>query len=61
MRDLSGDRQWLAINTATVKSWSLEQAIEGCVRAGITAIAPWRDIVQAAGSSARPGSSARAA
>jgi sugar phosphate isomerase/epimerase len=49
MRDLSGDRRWLAINTATVKSWSLQQAVEGCTRAGITAIAPWRDIVQECG------------
>jgi sugar phosphate isomerase/epimerase len=49
MRDLSGDCRWLAINTATVKSWSLEQAVEGCARAGISAIAPWRDIVQQCG------------
>jgi sugar phosphate isomerase/epimerase len=49
MRDFSTDRAWLAINTATVKSWSLEQATEGCARAGISAIAPWRDIVQACG------------
>jgi len=49
MRDLSNDRQWLAINSATVKAWSLEQLVEGCARAGISAIAPWRDIVQAAG------------
>jgi sugar phosphate isomerase/epimerase len=49
MRDLSRDLQWLAINTATVKSWSLEQVIEGCTRAGIGAIAPWREIVQACG------------
>jgi sugar phosphate isomerase/epimerase len=49
MRDLSRDRQWLALNTVTVKSWSLEQAIDGCARAGITAIAPWRDIVQRCG------------
>jgi sugar phosphate isomerase/epimerase len=49
MRDLSRDRGWLAINTATVKSWSLQQAIDGCARAGITAIAPWRDIVQQCG------------
>ena len=34
MRDFSGDRKWLAINTATVKAWSLEQLIEGCARAG---------------------------
>ena len=49
MRDLSKDRSLLAINSATVKPWTLEQLVEGCVRAGITAIAPWRDIVQAAG------------
>ena len=49
MRDLSRDRSLLAINSATVKPWTLEQLVEGCVRAGITAIAPWRDIVQAAG------------
>jgi sugar phosphate isomerase/epimerase len=49
MRDLSQDHAWLAINTATVKSWSLEQVVEGCARAKITAIAPWRDIVQACG------------
>ena len=33
----------------TVKPWSLEQLVEGCARAGITAISPWRDIVQACG------------
>ena len=49
MRDLSGDREWLAINTATVKAWSLEQAVAGCVRAGVPAIAPWRDILQECG------------
>jgi sugar phosphate isomerase/epimerase len=32
-----------------VKSWTLEQAIEGCARAGIRAIAPWRDVLQACG------------
>ena len=49
MRDLSNDKSRLAINSATVKAWSLEQLVEGCARAGISAIAPWRDIVQAAG------------
>jgi sugar phosphate isomerase/epimerase len=49
MRDLSHDRSWLAINTATVKAWSLEQALDGCARAGITAIAPWRDVVAQCG------------
>ncbi len=49
MRDLSHDKSLLAINSATVKPWTLEQLVEGCVRAGIPAIAPWRDIVQAVG------------
>ena len=49
MRDLSNDRALLAINSATVKAWTLEQLVEGCARAGISAIAPWRDIVQAHG------------
>ena len=49
MRDLSQDRSLLSINSMTVKSWSLEQLLDGCVRAGISAISPWRDIVQACG------------
>jgi sugar phosphate isomerase/epimerase len=49
MRDLSHDRSLLSINSATVKPWSLEQLVEGCARAGISAISPWRDIVQACG------------
>lgn len=49
MRDLSKDIGLLAINTATVKTWSFEQVVEGCARVGITAIAPWRDILQACG------------
>jgi sugar phosphate isomerase/epimerase len=49
MRDLANDRSLLSINSMTVKAWSLEQLIEGCARAGIAAISPWRDIVQACG------------
>ena len=49
MRDLSNDRKLLAVNSATVKAWSLEQLVDGCARAGISAIAPWRDIVQGCG------------
>jgi len=49
MRDLSRDRALLSINSMTVKAWSLQQLIEGCARAGISAISPWRDIVQACG------------
>src|SRR5207245_1298796 len=32
-----------------VKAWSLEQLVEGCARAGLSAISPWRDVVQACG------------
>jgi sugar phosphate isomerase/epimerase len=49
MRDLAGDLTWLAINSATIKSWPLELQIEGCARADITAIAPWRDGLAALG------------
>jgi sugar phosphate isomerase/epimerase len=49
MRDLSNDRALLAINSATVKAWTLQQLVDGCAHAGISAIAPWRDIVQAHG------------
>src|SRR5215471_14992654 len=49
MRDLSHDRALLSINSMTVKAWSLEQLLEGCARAGLPAISPWRDIVQACG------------
>jgi hypothetical protein len=46
MRDLSHDRALISINSMTVKTWSLEQLLEGCAGAGISAISPWRDIVQ---------------
>ena len=49
MRDLSSDHSLLSINSMTVKRWSLKQLLEGCVRAGIGAISPWRDIVQGCG------------
>jgi sugar phosphate isomerase/epimerase len=49
MRDLSHDRSLLSINSATVKPWSFEQLVGGCARAGLSAISPWRDIVQACG------------
>lgn len=35
----------LSLNSATTKKWTLEEAVEGCVRAGIPAIGPWRDRV----------------
>jgi sugar phosphate isomerase/epimerase len=49
MRDLSNDRALLSINSMTVKAWSLEQLVEGCMRHRIGGISPWRDIVQACG------------
>src|SRR6266851_807825 len=49
MRDLSHDRALLSINSMTVKPWSLVELVEGCARAGLAAISPWRDIVQACG------------
>src|ERR1700682_24276 len=50
MRDLSTDHGWLSINTATVrKQADLIGIIEACARAGIRAIDPWRDQVQAVG------------
>jgi sugar phosphate isomerase/epimerase len=49
MRDLSQDRSLLSVNSMTVKPWSLEQLLAGCARASISAISPWRDIVQACG------------
>ena len=39
----------LSLNSATTKKWTLAEAVEGCVRAGIPAIGPWRDIVADAG------------
>ncbi|WP_115789819.1 sugar phosphate isomerase/epimerase family protein [Arthrobacter silvisoli] len=45
MSDLSR----LSLNTATTKKWTLAEAVDGCVRAGIPAIGPWRDRVHEAG------------
>ncbi len=39
----------LSLNTATTKHWTLEEAADGCVRAGIEAIGLWRDRVAEAG------------
>jgi sugar phosphate isomerase/epimerase len=40
----------LSINLATTRgSWGFAEAVEGCLRHGITAIAPWRDQVQGIG------------
>jgi sugar phosphate isomerase/epimerase len=40
----------LSINLATVREqWDMREAVEGCRRHGITAIAPWRDQVERIG------------
>ena len=39
----------LSINLATLRGWDLRQAVDGCLRHGVTAISPWRDQVQALG------------
>ena len=50
MRNLAGSLRWLSLNTATVREqWDLRQAADGCVRHGISGIAPWREQVQALG------------
>ena len=39
----------LSINLATLRGWDLRQAVDGCLRHGVTAISPWRDQIQALG------------
>lgn len=39
----------LSLNQITTAGWSLEQAVEGCVRHGVRSIAPWRDRVAEVG------------
>jgi sugar phosphate isomerase/epimerase len=47
---MAGPVEGLSINLATVRGqWDMAQAVEGCLRHGITAIAPWRDQVAAIG------------
>jgi sugar phosphate isomerase/epimerase len=40
---MPGDLSRLSLNQATTKHWSLREAVDGCVRAGIPAIGVWRD------------------
>ncbi|MBP7003368.1 sugar phosphate isomerase/epimerase [Amaricoccus sp.] len=47
---MAGDLDGLSINLATVRrQWGFAEAVEGCLRQGITTISPWRDQVAAAG------------
>jgi sugar phosphate isomerase/epimerase len=41
--------QRLSLNQITVDQWTLPEVIDGCVRAQITTIAPWRERVAAVG------------
>lgn len=43
------DYSRLSLNSATTKKWTLPEVVAGCVRAGIPAVGPWRDIVAAYG------------
>ncbi|MGC5627134.1 sugar phosphate isomerase/epimerase family protein [Georgenia sp. Z1344] len=43
------DLSRLSLNTATTKRWTLEEAVEGAVAAGIPALGLWRDRVAEAG------------
>lgn len=46
MADLAG----LSINLATVRrQWTLPEAVDACLRHGITAVAPWRDQIAQVG------------
>jgi len=49
MRDLSQNYEYFALNTATLKQWTLERIIEACGRKGVRAIAPWHDEVERVG------------
>jgi sugar phosphate isomerase/epimerase len=40
----------ISLNFATTRAqWGFAEAVDGCLRAGITAISPWRDQIQAIG------------
>ena len=42
---IQSDFSRLSLNQVTTRRWSLREAVEGCLRAGIPAIALWRDKV----------------
>jgi sugar phosphate isomerase/epimerase len=46
---MNGSRA-ISLNLATTRQvWSFAEAVDGCLRAGITAISPWRDQIAAIG------------
>src|SRR5215217_2663399 len=49
MADTVGKRG-ISLNLATTRQvWGFAEAVDGCLRAGITAISPWRDQIAAIG------------
>lgn len=50
--DLDSPYAALSLNTKTVNSWTLQQAVDGAARAGLGGVGLWRDRVQEAGVSA---------
>jgi len=52
--------QRLSLNQITTNRWSVHEAAEGCARAGIGAIGPWRDKVAEVGVAAAAGAVQRA-
>lgn len=49
MTSTTADLARLSLNTATTKQWTLREAVDGAVRAGLPAIGVWRDRVQETG------------
>jgi sugar phosphate isomerase/epimerase len=39
----------LSLNQKTIDQWSLPELVDGCLRAGVAAIAPWRESIAATG------------
>ena len=47
---MADTRQILSMNLATTRgAWGFAEAVDGCLKHGITAISPWRDQVEAIG------------
>lgn len=46
---MSNELARLSLNTATTKRWTLQEAVDGAVRAGLGSIGLWRDRVHEAG------------
>lgn len=47
--ETDGDVSRLCLNQVTTRRWGLREAVEGCSRAGVPAISPWRDKVAEVG------------